>query len=119
MAACQAKGLTAAFSEKEISAGNDLVAFEAQRIQISGIIINVLDDHSLRVVKFVKRKPFNMLKKMDARYESKTIASNISKMVEFVSVRNTPPRNDIANTSNVWLPFLRNLSACIPVWRSL
>ena len=38
-AACHGKGLTEAFSEKEVPADNDRLTFEAQRLQVGGIII--------------------------------------------------------------------------------
>ena len=51
--------------------------FAEQRLQASGIIVNALGDQALRVVKAHKGDPFEMLEKLDARYDSKTTASKI------------------------------------------
>ena len=97
-AACQGKGITAAFSEKEFPAGDDRLAFEAQRLQVSGIIITALEDHVIRVVKSVKGMPVEMLEKLNSGYESKTVASKISNIMELVSLRYTIPAMTSINT---------------------
>ena len=70
--ACKRNGITAAFSEKEVPAGKDRVAYETQCLQVSGIIIIALGAYALHFVNFVKGKPVKMLEKLDARYDLKT-----------------------------------------------
>ena len=70
-------------------------ASETQCQQASNIIVSALGDHALRVVRTVIGKPKEMMEKLDARYDSKTIASRISKMSELVSIRYNSLREDI------------------------
>ena len=55
--------------------------------EASNIIVRALSDHALRVVRSVIYDPAAMMAKLDDRYDSKTTASKITKMVELVSVR--------------------------------
>ena len=70
-------------------------ASETQCQQASNIIVSALGDHALRVVRTVIGKPKEMMEKLYARYDSKTIASRISKMSELVSIRYNSLREDI------------------------
>ena len=92
---CDDRGLTAAFNQKEALADADASKFAEQCLKVSGIIVAALGDSALRLVKSVRGKPVEMLEKLDARYDSKTTASKISKMVDLVSIRYTNPRTDI------------------------
>ena len=105
------KGLTAAFTQKEAPLYVDAVAFESQKKQASGIIVKALGDHALRVVRTVKGKPVEMLEKLDGRYDSKTTASKISKMVELVSLRYTSPRFDITKHIEKMAAIVEQLAA--------
>ena len=49
------------------------------------------------MVKALRGKPTEMLEKLDARFDSKTTASKITKMVDLVSIRYKNPRNYITN----------------------
>lgn len=55
--------------------------------EASNLIVSALSDHALRVVRSVIGDPAAMMAKLDDRYDSKTTASKITKMVELVSVR--------------------------------
>ena len=105
------KGLTAAFTQKEAPLDVDAVAFESQKKQASGIIVEALGDHALRVVRTVKGKPVEMLEKLDGRYDSKTTASKISKMFELVSLRYTSPRFDITKHIDKMAAIVEQLAA--------
>jgi len=72
---CDSKGLTAAFTKKEVPEGMDPDKFAQERVQASGIIVTACGDHALRVVKTIKGKPVEMMERLDARYDSKTTAS--------------------------------------------
>ena len=93
--ACDDRGLTAAFNQKEAPAGTDGSKFAQECLKVSGIIVAALGDSALRLVKSVRGKPTEMLEKLDARFDSKTTASKITKMVDLVSIRYTNPRSDI------------------------
>ena len=54
-----------------------------------------LGDHALCVVRSVIGQPSEMMTKLDARYDSKSISSRISKMCELVSLRYGSLLNDI------------------------
>ena len=62
--------------------------------EASNIIVRALSDHALRVVRSVIYDPAAMMAKLDDRYDSKTTASKITKMVELVSVRYMPRHVD-------------------------
>ena len=62
----------------------------------SAIIVTALGDKALRVVRNVTGEPMQMLRKLDERYNSKTIASKISKMSELVSLHYTDQKEDIS-----------------------
>lgn len=69
--------------------------FESQQKQVSIIILSAPGDHALHVVATFVGFPEEMMKKLDARYDSKSTSSKISMMVEHISVRYTNPRADI------------------------
>lgn len=83
----------AAISARKLSAVFSVIADRAdektkeQMEEASNIIVSALSDHALRVVRSVIDDPAAMLAKLDDRYDSKTTASKITKMVELVSVR--------------------------------
>ena len=93
--ACQEKVLTAALSMTESLDGIDKDNFAEKRVKVSGILVVASGDSALRVVRSVKGNPIEMLEKLDDRYDSKTTASKISKMVELVSLRYSSLRSDI------------------------
>ena len=68
---------------------------QEQRQQASNIIVSALGDHALRVVRSVIGDPVQMMAKLDDRYDSKTIATRISKMSELVSLKYTSLRDDV------------------------
>lgn len=109
--ACDDKGLTAAFTQKEVPVDADRAKFEEQRLKASGIIVAACGDHALRVVKTVRGNPVEMMEKLDARYDSKTTASKISKMVELVSIRYTNPKQDIAKHIDRMAALFEQLTA--------
>lgn len=91
-AACVGKGLRDAFSLERALAGSDSNTFVTGKNQASA-----LGDHSLRIVRTVVGKLLEMLEKLDARYDLKSTASKITKMIELVLVRYTNPKVDIPN----------------------
>lgn len=105
-AAISAKGLDVLFQEGKVdvptkegepstSKSAADAAKDEQCQQASNIIVSTLGDHALRVVRAVIGSPKAMMKKLDDRFDSKTIASRISKMSELVSIRYTTLRDDI------------------------
>lgn len=109
--ACDGKGLTAAFPQKKSPSGADADKFAEQRLQVSGISVAALGDHALRVVKDLRGNPTEMMEKLDPRYDSKTTASKISKMVELVSLRYSNPRNDITKHIDRMAAIVEQLAA--------
>lgn len=99
-AAISAKSLETVFEtrkqgEASSSTSTTSPASETQCQQASNIIVSALGDHALRVVRTVIGNPKEMMEKLDARYDSKTIASRISKMSELVSIRYNSIREDM------------------------
>ena len=102
-AAISAKGLECVFEkDNEKSSETSAASSSAntkptseQCQQASNIIVSALGDHALRVVRSVIGKPQEMIMKLDDRYDSKTIASRISKMSELVSLRYTSIKDDM------------------------
>lgn len=102
-AAISAKGLEEVFEEKKAdNSSSDNAEKPTKSLtkaeqcqQASNLIVSALGDHALRVVRTVIGKPNQMMEKLDARYDSKTISSRISKMSELVSVRYSTLRDDI------------------------
>ena len=58
--------------------------------------MSALGGHALRVVRAVIGQPFEMLEKLDARYDSRTTALKISNMSELVSVRYSSLKEDMS-----------------------
>lgn len=58
---------------------------QAMRKQTSSILRSTLGDHALHVARSVIGQPREMLAKENARYDSKTTARKISRMVELIS----------------------------------
>lgn len=110
-AACDAKGLTEAFSSEKKPAGSDTERLVAVRKQASGIIVSALGDHALRVVRSVVGNPAAMLEKLDARYDSKSTASKITKMSKLVSVRFSNPKAGIEKHIDAMAALLEQLKA--------
>lgn len=69
---------------------------EREKEQNSNIIIAGLGNHALRVDRSVIEQPSDMMKKLDARYNTKSTATRISKMAELVSIKYQSVREDIA-----------------------
>lgn len=69
---------------------------KTQRRKDSSLIISALDDQALRVVHKLHGDPVKMMTKLDERYDSKTMASKISKMTELLSLQYTSPSKDVA-----------------------
>lgn len=74
----------------------DQVTFTKRKQQASNIIVNALRDLALRIVRAITGNPKDMLIKLDARYDSKSTASKISRMSELVSDRYKSLREDVA-----------------------
>lgn len=95
-AAISAKGLSSALEKPTAEGTPVLDADKEKNQQASNIIVSALGDHALRVVRTIVGRPYEMMQKLDARYDSKSTASKISKMVELVSVRYTSVRDDMS-----------------------
>lgn len=98
-AACSAKGLDNVLLVEEPerdTAESDIATFKAHQMQASNIMVGALSDHPLRVVRTVIGKPYQMLAKLDARYDSKSTSSKISKMSDLVSMRYSTLKEDIS-----------------------
>ena len=67
----------------------EVTIFAKQILQSRGIIFSALSVTTLRVVRYVIGKSIEILKTVDALYESKTTASNITKIVDLVSILDT------------------------------
>lgn len=90
-AACSSKGVSDALqkSKERTNVSDD------HKKTASGIIVAALSDPALRVVRSVIGNPVDMLEKLDARYDSRSTATKISKISELVSVRYTNVKHDI------------------------
>lgn len=66
------------------------------RRKASAIITSALSDNALRVVRSVCGNPYKMMTKLDERYDSKTMASKISRMSDLLSLQYTSPSKDIS-----------------------
>lgn len=64
-----------------------LSASETQFQEASNTIFSALRDHELRVLRNKIGIPKQMMEKLDARYDSKKIASRASEISELVSIR--------------------------------
>ena len=67
-----------------------------RRKKAKAIIVTALGVSALRVVRGVTDNPLLMLTKLDERYNSKSIAAQISKMAELVSLHYTDRNDDIS-----------------------
>ena len=105
------KGLTAAFTSKESPTSVAPSAFETLQKQVSGIIFEALGYSAFHVVRTLQGRPVEMLEKLDGRYDSRTTASKISKMIELVSLRFTNPRSDIKNQTDRMAAVLQQVAA--------
>lgn len=92
-AAISSKGLLDVFGN---TAPENQVKFTERKLQASNIVVNALSDPSLWVVRSVIGNLKEMLVKLNAKYDSKSTASKISRMSELVSIRYTNLRVDIA-----------------------
>ena len=72
----------------------------------SSIIVTVLNDAAFRVVRSVIGNPVQMLKKLDAWYDSKTTSSNIRRMVKLLSLKYRSVRFDISKHIDKMAAFL-------------
>ena len=77
----------------------------------SGIIVSALSDSTLRVVRSVICDPAEIMKKSDGRFESRSTASNISKLTEFVSARFVNIKSDITKHIDRMAYILEQLKA--------
>jgi len=116
-AACEAKDLSEALLRSENPYSNETdeslkkAAFEASQRKASHIIIHALTDKPLRVIRSEVGNPFQMLAKLDERYDSKTTASRISKMTELVSLRYMSVNKDMSTHVDKMAGILEQLAA--------
>lgn len=100
-AAISAKGLDKVFEAQtdgdKDSTSRDIGcnATDEQCQKASNIIVSTLSDNALRVIRFCIGNPILMMEKLNNRFDSKTIASRISKIYELVTIRYTTLRDDI------------------------
>ena len=97
-AACSAKGFGAVLEEPSAplsSSSDETQKFADRQRQASNLVISALGDHALRVVRTVIGKPYEMLEKLDKRYNSHSTATKITKMTELVSMKYCNPKADI------------------------
>ena len=64
--------------------------------QARKIIVSTLGDQALRVVSSAIGEPCKMIKKLDARYDSKSTATRIPKMVDLMSIKYLSDRDYIS-----------------------
>lgn len=72
------------------------MTMEDQLEQASNIIISALGDHALRVVRSIVCEPREMIAKLYERYNSKSTANRISKMVQLMSIKFVSIHDDIS-----------------------
>ena len=101
-------------SSSAIKATLSKTATDDQKEQASNIIISALGDHALRVVRTVIDDPYQMMKKLDARYDSKSTATRISKIVELMSTKFTSVDDDIGKNIDNWLDSRSNSKEWVP-----
>lgn len=70
---------------------------EDRKEQASNTIIHALGDHALRIVRVVTGAPWEMMAKLDNRYDLRTTATRISTMAELVTVMYCTVRGDMSN----------------------
>lgn len=88
-AACDSKGIEEVL-EVEKNPHTDAAKqtkFVVDQKKASNVIVAALSDKALRVVRSSIGKPFEMLRKLDERYDSKSAAARISKMTELITMR--------------------------------
>ena len=95
-AVCSVKGCESALTSDGPPEGVLTDQFEQHKKTASGIIVTALNDSALRVVRSVIGKPNQMLEKLNARFDSRTTSSKITRMVELVSLRYRGVRSDIS-----------------------
>ena len=124
-AAISAKGLdkvfkstNQTFSSGEADSSSSTAPAEQQqhvssdnKMQASNIIVSSLGDHALRLVRTVIGDLEAMMDKLDKQFDSKTIASRISKMSELVSIRYTTIKDDIAKQIDLLAGIIEQLRA--------
>lgn len=91
----EASSSTDTATDKKKDASTKVVS-DDEKEQASNIIISALGDHALRVVRTVIGDPCEMMKKLDDRYDSKTTATRITKIVELMSNKFVSVDDDIA-----------------------
>lgn len=84
--ASDGKGTTAAFTSNMPLADVASVMCAKHRLKVGSLSVAACRDHALRVVKRFNANQISIMEKLDARYDSKTSASKITKMVGVVSV---------------------------------
>ena len=110
-AVCNFKGCDSALtSERPVRPMTDDV-FAGHKKTASGLIVTALNDAALRVVRSVIGEPVKMFQKLDARYDSKTTSSKISRMVELVSLKYRSVRSDISKHIDKMAALLEKLQA--------
>lgn len=113
-AACDAKEYRDVLDNNESdSTADDVVKekFAADQKKASNLIIHSLADKPLRVVRSEIGNPFNMMKKLDERYDSKSTATRISKMTELVSLRYSSMKMDIGTHIDQMAGILEQLDS--------
>ena len=110
-AVCSVKGCESALTSDGPPEGVLTDQFEQHKKTASGIIVTALNDSALRVVRSVIGKPNQMLEKLNARFDSRTTSSKITRMVELVSLRYRGVRSDISKHIDKMASLLEQLRA--------
>lgn len=100
--ACNENGLTSVRRFEESPKESRVEEFEKMKRQASKIMISSLTDKPQRVVRSIVGSRFQMMQKLDQRYDFRTTASRISKMSELMSLRYTSISDDLtAHINNI------------------
>lgn len=96
-AACDGKGLEGVIesASSEVTAADKISKFRSDQKKASNIIVAACSDKAFRVVRADIRNPYNMLEKLDHRYDSKSAAARIAKMTELISLKYDNIRKNI------------------------
>ena len=105
-AACSAKGV-----QNTLNVPVGIRVEDSHKSTASGIIVSALSDSALRVVRSVIGDPAEMMRKLDARFESRPTATNITKITEFESARFVNIKSDITKHIDRMASILEQLKA--------
>ena len=87
-AACDSRGIEEVFSCSNSHTDSTLKGnFVTNQKKASNMIVAALSDKALWVVRFCIGQPYEMLIRLDERYDSKSAATRVAKMTKLINLR--------------------------------